>query len=191
MRYVELSNWAPAGLVNAALAEWPAEDWRHWHFYDDQTAKKRATKDASRLPRAATMLLERMAELDLRYHGFDADCFPDLELHGAGMHELPTGGFLRKHLDSTAHPQTRWNRSVNGVLFLNEPEQGGDLTFHLPFEEIVIHPESGKLVLFETADEAWHSVSTVAGSISRKTLSLFWWTLGTPDERRMKAEFVE
>jgi len=177
-----LNDWAPIGLVNAALAEWPAPDWRHWHSYYDANAVKRASKDASRIPRAASLLIERMAEIEM------GESFPDLELHGAGLHEIPDGGHLAKHLDGAKHPQAGWARAANAVLFLNDDFRGGELVFHASGQ--FVEPKKNRLVIFQTSDEEWHSVNQVSGG-SRKTLSLFWWTLGPVESDRTCAEFSE
>lgn len=176
-----IDNFAPIGLVNAALSEWPRPDWRHWHSYTGENSVKRASKDAYRLPAACRMLVERMAVLDM-----PDECFPDLELHGAGMHEIPDGGHLSRHLDGAVHPQTGWKRVVNAVLFLNDNYSGGELCF----DDSQVIPEKNRLAIFETSEDSWHWVNRVEGG-SRKTLSLFWWSMSEVDSNRTSAEFSD
>lgn len=182
-----IDDFAPRGLVNAALAEWPDASWRHWHVYSGEHSVKRATKDAARLPRAAMMLIEQVASMDV-----PEGCFPDLELHGAGLHEIPDGGHLGKHLDGAIHPVTGWKREQNAVLFLNDDFFGGELMFFRPdgSETHRVTPAKNRLVMFSTSDEAWHTVAPVSGG-DRKTLSLFWWSLETTTATRTQAEFAQ
>lgn len=174
----QIENYAPLGLVNAVVADWPKPDWRNWHYYDNVNSRKRATKDSKSLPTSSMMLLGRMSCLDM------GEFFPDMELHGAGMHEIPDGGYLSRHLDGAVHPQTGWARKANAILFLNDDFSGGELCF----DDDIVVPEKNKLVMFETSDTAWHWVNPVAGG-SRKTLSLFWWSEEPIESSRICADF--
>ena len=152
-------------LVEACRATWPNAHWPHWHKYADQNSIKYATKDPDRLNPAAKMLIQRMADLPV-----EAGWFPDLDLHGAGMHWIPEGGHLERHLDGQVHPLNGWYRKANAILFLDHCE-GGELCVE-GLEPI--HPQPGKLVMF--AADQWHEVRKVVSG-NRRSLSLFWWSL--------------
>lgn len=156
----------PRGLINAALATWPDERWCGWHRYTGKMGEKFATKDALRVPTACKLLIEKMSEFRI-----DDNCFPDLDLHGAGMHWIKEGGRLPLHRDATTHPLTSWTRRFNAVLFL-EACEGGELVFSDTGE--TIKPEPGRLALFPV--DSPHEVLTVKRG-DRRTLSLFWWDL--------------
>ena len=152
-------------LALAASNEWPSGDWPHWHLYDGNNSVKRASKDHYRLTPACKLLIAKMAETSV-----PDGLFPDLSLHGAGMHEIPQGGYLRSHKDSEKHPVKPWFRKLNMVLFINSCE-GGELVIenHEP-----ISPKPGKAVIF--SPNLSHEVIPVTEGI-RMSLSLFWWSL--------------
>lgn len=184
-------NYVNPSLLRAVAATWPADNWSHWHRYQDQYADKRGSKDAHRLPDAARLVIGCMAETYIE--DLKPDCFPDLDLHGAGMHQLNPGGFLGLHLDGAAHPLHGWRREVNAILFVDDwlPEWGGHLIFRDADKEETarIIPRRNTLVLFQTSETAWHEVSRIDGPLARRTLSLFWWSHREPASARDRAEF--
>lgn len=183
-----LDDWGPPSLVRAIDVTWPDRSWPHWHKYNDHTSVKYATKDAGRLTPAASLIVGQMASR-LDY----PDCFPDLELHGAGMHCIPPRGFLERHLDGEVHPLTGWKREANAILFVAEWDEGwgGALCFHNKAGDVVrrVTPKFNRLVRFDTTSEAWHSVEPVTGPKDRRSVSLFWWSSSKPTCNREKAEF--
>lgn len=185
-------NWLPISLVRAAAIEWPDANWAWWMQYKDDHALKRASRGRDGIPRACQMLLDRMAEIDVAGLLRLPSCFPDLSLHGGGLHEIPPGGFLAKHLDASHHPTRGWARAASVVLFIDpwQPEWGGGLRLGGVTEPIL--PYEGMLVAMATNDESYHEVLPVTGPMHRRTLAMFWWTeqsLAT-SERREKAKFV-
>jgi hypothetical protein len=166
-----LDNSFSSGLINAALASWPDNRWSNWHRYTGKQGDKYASKEASRLPTPCRMLIEKMAEQEMG----SSDCFPDLDLHGAGMHWIKEGGRLPLHRDATTHPLTGWTRRFNTVLFLESCE-GGDLFFSDTGE--IIEPKKGRIVTFSV--DSPHEVSLVRKG-NRRTLSLFWWDLSVSE----------
>lgn len=182
----------PRPLVNAANAEWPASDWQHWHAYGygdgDRNALKYATKDESRITSASRALLYKMSEL--QYAIIPRQSFPDLSYHGAGMHELPDGGYLNRHLDSDSYSQRpKWRRAASGVLYLNDDFDGGNFCLELPDKTVQkIQPRQNRLVIFRSTESAYHWVEKVTGG-NRRTLAIFWWCIGDGDVRRSKAAF--
>lgn len=158
---------APKSLCYAAAATWPAQDWAHWHKYNDAHARKLASHDSSRLPEACKQLIDYMAASIPVPDRF----FPDFDLHGSGMHWMLVNGFLNKHYDSSIHPIKRWYRKLNAILFLSGCS-GGELIVDHSESEGVIYPEFGSIILFPT--NLRHEVRPVTDG-DRKTLSLFWW----------------
>lgn len=172
-------NCYPKGLINAALATWPDERWSGWHRYTGEQGDKFATKDSLRLPAACQLLINMMAKFQV-----PEGCFPDLDLHGAGMHWIKEGGRLPLHRDAQTHPLTGWTRRVNAVLFLESCE-GGELRFNVGGE--VIEPKAGKIVRFPVDQP--HEVLKVKGG-QRRTLSLFWWDESESDGS-LQAEWLQ
>lgn len=168
MTVTVIENFANPALVRALSATWLPPDSPWWLVYGNG---KRATKDPSRLPVAANLLLHKMATV-----AYDDGLFPDLEyLHGAGLHEIPAGGSLGLHLDSERHPVLPWRREASAVLYLDDCD-GGELelcdeTGHVTER---IESRSNRLVLFATPGQ-WHRVAECRSR--RRSLCLFFWAI--------------
>ncbi len=192
---IVLDNIFPPSLLRAVAANWPADDWAYWHRYCDENTDKYGSRDAARLPDAAKLVINELAKLNVSVLGDCDDAFPDLDLHGAGLHAIVSGGHLGLHLDGEVHPLKGWVRRANAILFVDdwEPHWGGRFELCdgtgklLSFAE----PKRGRLMLFSTSAQAWHRVSKVTGPIKRRTVSLFWWAEGFVESRRMRAEFSQ
>ena len=167
VRIVE--DFAPIGLVNAARATWPDERWPYWHRYSGTMGEKFATKDPSRLTLPCQQIIGQMSGVVVP----DPECFPDLELHGAGMHWIREGGCLPCHRDAVAHPLTGWTRRYNAILYLDTCS-GGDLVFSDDnnAETSRVAPVKNRLVIFPVSSR--HEVEPVISG-ERRSLSLFWW----------------
>lgn len=174
MSHAIIENALPDWMRQAALASFPLPDWQYWHRYP---SGKSATVDACRLPRACLAALDCLA---LTVPPIDG--FWDYDLHGAGLHEMPPGVALGNHVDATHHPVRPWRRVGSLVFWLNDCN-GGELI--VSGEKIT--PKAGLAALFR-ADQP-HEVLTT--HTSRKTLSLFCWTLDAGPKSRTAALFSE
>jgi Rps23 Pro-64 3,4-dihydroxylase Tpa1-like proline 4-hydroxylase len=165
----------PQSLCRAAEAAWPTVDWPYWHRYNGKTANKFGSMDRSRIPPACLAALDALA---LAVADRVGDSFIDYDLHAAGMHMLPPGGFLARHLDAEVHPLRIWSRTHSIVMGVNSrwtKECGGELVIETPEGTQTIYPQSGQAIIFTTRNQ-WHEVKPVANiSQSRKTLALFAW----------------
>jgi hypothetical protein len=173
MSFVIIENAIPASLVRAAEAAWPSPQWPYWHRYNGKTGNKYGSMDRCRIPPACLAALDALAFAVADKIGRS---FIDYDLHASGMHMLPPGGFLGRHLDAERHPLRPWKRTHSIVMFCNSAWGelcGGELV--IGDQEIPVQP--GTAVVFETANE-WHHVNRVNTDISRlhrKTLALFAW----------------
>jgi Rps23 Pro-64 3,4-dihydroxylase Tpa1-like proline 4-hydroxylase len=177
--------------------EWPDERWPHWHRYEGKEGRKYASKDASRLPPACSEIVRHMLNVSVEKHLGIAGTFPDVTLHGAGMHMIPPGGSLPLHLDGDHHPVTGWGRAVSLVLWLDDwpSENGGQLRLwdeNKTAPIVSVTPQPGRLAMFECGPKSWHDVSTVseASPMPRRSLAVFFWTPTTAHHERSRAEFV-
>jgi hypothetical protein len=163
-----LHNAIPHSLCLAAESAWPSPDWPYWHRYNGATANKFGSIDRNRIPPACLAALDALALTVAPYIG---DSFIDYDLHAAGMHMMPPGGFLSRHLDAECHPIRRWRRTHSIVMALNETF-GGNLILEGIGE---FAPKPGRAIVFDTPGQ-WHEVTQVAdNSPYRKTLALFAW----------------
>jgi len=185
-----IKNVIPRSLVLAAEAAWPEPSWPYWHRYNGATANKYGSMDRDRLPPACLAALDALA---LAVIPFIGDSFIDYDLHAAGCHQMPPGGFLARHLDAESHPIRTWRRTHSIVMGVNSQwnrEHGGKLVIESPDGNREIAPEPGQAIVFETAGQ-WHEVTPVSADANqyRKTLALFAWDLRYDHTAKSHADF--
>lgn len=179
----------PRSLCLAAEAAWPSVTWPYWHRYNGKTANKYGTMDRSRIPPACIAALDALALAAVPYI---ANSFIDYDLHAAGLHGMPAGGFLARHLDAECHPIRPWRRTHSIVMSVNSswrPEQGGELVIE---GETTVVPKLGTAVIFHTPG-VWHEVLPVSQGFNafRKTLALFAWQMDYNCDGQTSANFGE
>ncbi len=190
-----IDDWAPPEIVRQVAAEWP-NDAAPWVQYDTADQHKRTLgcrRDAGRqvlsdwpaIPAACQKLLARLLVLDVGVLlCIEGRLVPDTLLWGAGLCEMRTGDYLGEHLDADRHPLTGLERRANGILFLT-----GGCGGPLLLGGKAIMPEPGRLVLFATDEESWHSVP---GPITapRRSLAVYWWGQPRGAAKRTRAQFA-
>lgn len=174
-----IKNAIPYSLCLAAEAAWPSSDWPYWHRYNGKTSNKFGSMDRARIPPACLAALDALALAVVPHIG---ESFIDYDLHAAGLHMMPHGGFLAKHLDAECHPLRKWRRTHSIVMSVNSEwrdDFGGQLWID---GEMTITPSAGTAVVFETQG-ALHEVLPVRMHAPqwRKTLALFAWVQGECD----------
>lgn len=172
MVHLTHSTISPA-LLRAADAAWPSPEWNGWHRYKGSTGDKFGSLHHSVIPRACTVALETLAE---HASAFIGDSFIDYDLHAAGLHMMPPGGFLARHVDAERHPLKQWRRTHSIVLFVNRLNPGDGGRLHIE-GQTTLRPEPNVCCIFETPGQ-WHEVyKTSASAPYRKTLAMFAWSL--------------
>lgn len=190
-----IKNAIPTSLVRAAEAAWPTPDWPYWHRYNGKTGNKYGSMDRGRLPPACLAALDALA---LAVADRIGESFIDYDLHAAGMHMMPPGGFLGRHLDAECHPIRLWRRTHSIVMGVNSQwnglKWGGQLVIEQPGGSIEIFPQPGQAIIFETTGQ-WHEVQPVSECQStccnqfRKTLALFAWDENWSHAAKTHADF--
>lgn len=184
-----IRNVLPTAMLNAVRASWPDTAWSGWHRYQGTTADKYGSLHHSLIPPACAEALRKIAAVVNPV--LPADSFIDYELHAAGMHQIPPGGFLGRHLDAERHPLRPWRRTHSIVYFVDSisPEHGGALYVEDPYT--TVQPEANAIAIFATSG-AWHGVAKTKSSAPwRRTLALFAWSLSSSDNGKTSAFFQE
>ena len=182
-----IQNIIPRSLCLAAEAAWPGADWPYWHRYNGKTANKFASMDRARIPAACLAALDALALAVIPHIG---DSFVDYDLHAAGMHMMPPGGFLASHLDAECHPIREWKRTHSIVMSVNSEWKEYDCGQLWIEDHGTYLPAIGTAVIFETVG-CRHEVLPVSGYAShhRKTLALFAWQVDHDCDGMTSANF--
>lgn len=171
-------------LLVAANSSWPHADWPGWVLNDPRQPGKRVSGLADPLPRACAVLLAQMALLP-QGNGL----IPDLGLWGAGLHEMPVGTSLDRHLDADVHGRLGLSRKLSAVLWIHDQwhrEWGGELAFD---SGLIVQPMPGRMVLFDSQGE-WHCVNRItAPATLRLSLAMFWYSSTAPKNSSTRAFF--
>ncbi len=116
--------------------------------------------------------------------------YPDIGLHGGGLHLLGSGGKLNVHLDYSIHPKLKLQRKLNLIIYMTEDwdyEWGGSLEFwshnskiNRPDKKIVtVDNIFNRAVLFDTTQNSWHGFPkpmTCPEGKYRKSLAVYYLT---------------
>lgn len=116
--------------------------------------------------------------------------YPDIGLHGGGLHIHGRGGKLNVHLDYSIHPKLKLQRKLNLIIYLTEDwnsEWGGGLELWSHNEEtkkpdkkeVVIENIFNRAILFDTTQNSWHGFPkplTCPEDTYRKSLAVYYLT---------------
>lgn len=121
---------------------------------------------------------------------------PDPYFGGGGLHQIEPGGYLKIHADFNVHPKLKLDRRLNLLVYLNKDwreEYGGHLELWDPAMRACrqrILPLFNRTVIFSTTDTSFHGhphpLTSPAG-VTRKSVSLYYYTSGRPESERSAA----
>lgn len=186
--HMVVDDFADPALLRDVVAGWPADG---WHSKAARTSIKRSMADTARMPAAAREVLAALhAPEFLRRLGdaFGLDMHPDPRwpafLEGGGLHDIPRGGHLGIHVDFNRHPQDRWVRVANLLLYLNEgwsDDWGGHLVLQdddgVPHDRIA--PCFNRMVAFATSEHSWHGHPVPLAcpeGVTRKSIAVYYYS---------------
>jgi Rps23 Pro-64 3,4-dihydroxylase Tpa1-like proline 4-hydroxylase len=115
----------------------------------------------------------------------------DPELFGGGLHQSINGAFLNVHVDYNIHPETKYHRRINVLVYMNKNWKD-EYEGHLELWDIneskqtlleKVSPKFNRCVIFETNEISFHGhpkpLNTPAG-VSRKSLATYYYSKTRP-----------
>lgn len=128
--------------------------------------------------------------------GIKEKLIPDPYFEGGGFHEISKGGFLKIHADYNYHPETKLDRRINLLIYLNkdwEDSYGGHLELwskNMNKCEKKILPIFDRVVIFNTLSDSHHGHPEplmCPKQMSRKSIALYYFSNGRPKEEIKKS----
>ena len=114
----------------------------------------------------------------------------DPKLFGGGLHQSIRGAFLDVHVDFNYHPETRYHRRMNILVYMNKdwkPDYNGYLElWDMDKKEQIeyIEPKFNRCVIFETNEVSFHGHPkplNTPPNISRKSIAAYYYTATRPE----------
>lgn len=184
--------------LEAVVAEFPKPEETRWMKFDSATEKKLGYyHEHSRISDRIRRFLDAMNGFEMllfleQMTGIEG-LIPDPYFGGGGLHQIEPGGFLKIHADFNVHPKLKLDRRANMLVYLNRgwrEEWGGHLElWNASMTECRkrILPSFNRTVVFSTTDTSYHGhphpLTSPAG-VTRKSVSLYYYTAGRPEEER-------
>lgn len=196
--HIVLDGLFDDALLQRIVTEFPQPDETRWMRFDSPTEKKLGYyHEHSTITPFVRSFLDAL-------NGFEMLLFlealtgiegliPDPYFGGGGLHQIEPGGFLKIHADFNVHPKLKLDRRANMLVYLNEgwqDEWGGHLELwnrDMTTCRQRIAPRFNRTVVFSTTDTSYHGHPhplTAPAGVTRKSVSLYYYTAGRPEEER-------
>ena len=196
--HIVLDDLFDADALDRVLADFPKPDETRWLTFDSPTEKKLGYyHEHSTISPAVRAFLDAMNGFEMLLFlealtGIDG-LIPDPYFGGGGLHQIETGGYLKIHSDFNVHPKLKLDRRINMLIYLNRgwrDEWGGHLELWnatMTERRQRIAPLFNRTVVFSTTDTSYHGHPhplTAPAGVTRKSVSLYYYTAGRPEEER-------
>lgn len=124
---------------------------------------------------------------------FEEPILSDDQLFGGGLHQSVNGAFLNVHVDYNIHPETKYHRRLNVIVYMNkdwhDKYEGHlelwDLTDGKKDQIARVAPTFNRCVIFETNEISFHGhpkpLNTPEG-LTRKSLATYYYTKTRPEQ---------
>ena len=184
--------------LDAVLREFPSREQMKWREFDTPLERKLGYyHETSTISKTVRDFLNEMNSFEMllwleALTGIDG-LIPDPYFGGGGLHQIEPGGFLKIHADFNVHPKLKLDRRLNMLIYLNKDwrdEYGGHLELwerDMSACRRKILPLFNRTVIFSTTDTSFHGHPhplTAPEGMSRKSVSLYYYTAGRPEAER-------
>ena len=192
--YQVIDNFFNQEQAKTISKEFPEYNSDIWYYYNNPLEHKKTCNNwyqfGPETYKTLTMLNSKEFIRQLQKITGIPKLYPDIGLHGGGLHIHERGGKLNVHLDYSIHPKLKLQRKLNLIIYLTEdwnPEWGGGLelwshnknTNRPNKKEITIDNVFNRAVLFDTTQNSWHGFPdplTCPEGTYRKSLAVYYLT---------------
>ncbi|MBP7388949.1 MAG: 2OG-Fe(II) oxygenase [Chitinophagales bacterium] len=192
-RYLVMDNFLLAEAAEKLLAAYPAPHQEVWNSttYIHQKNKLQKSKFE-----AGSVFQDLFNELNspqltdfLTQITGISSLLGDAKLFGGGLHQSMHGAFLNVHVDFNRHPETKFYRRLNLLIYLNKDwkeEYEGAIEFwdmEQKKQLIQVWPIFNRCVVFETNEISFHGHPTPLNTppgVTRKSLAVYYYTQDAP-----------
>lgn len=171
-----IDDFISQDVVSKINQDWPED----WEKEDGSFTKKWHTQS---IPQSALDVIRSIDIREVQKATGIENLIEDPELFGAGLHCIPSGGFLNMHCDFNQHPNG-WARRVNMLIYLNQ-EWAWNGYLNLGFKKEIC-PIAGRAVIFETNEKTWHGHPEPLNCpehIQRRSIAIYYYTDTKPPKK--------
>jgi len=197
--HIVIDNFLPDEVLKNVLDVFPRPDQIDWVKFNQAQERKLASKAEAQLGINTRWLLYQFNSSTfinfLEALTGIGGLIPDPHFEGGGLYQIEPGGFLKIHADFNRHPALKVDRRINLLLYLNKNWQesyGGHLELwesDMSRCEAKLLPIFNRCAIFNTTDFSFHGhpdpVTCPEGN-TRKSLALYYYSNGRPDEEASK-----
>ena len=184
-----LDNFFPEPVLEQVINEFPLTEAALWQRYRNSHEQKLEWSASAQMGEVTDRLLKELCSANFllfleKLTGIRG-LIPDLNLSGAGLHQVEAGGFLDIHVDFNRHKTTGYERRLNLLLYLNKDwkeEYGGHLELWDSARQNCVKkitPVFNRCVIFSTSRFSWHGHPqpfACPPDRTRKSLALYYYT---------------
>ncbi len=115
----------------------------------------------------------------------------DEDLFGGGLHQSTNGAFLNVHVDYNIHPETKFHRRLNAIVYMNK-DWKDEYEGHIELWDLTGNdkkmlgryaPHFNRCVIFETNEISFHGHPkplNTPENVNRKSLATYYYTKNRP-----------
>jgi Rps23 Pro-64 3,4-dihydroxylase Tpa1-like proline 4-hydroxylase len=192
--YQVIDNFFNKEQAKTISQEFPEYNSDIWYCYNNPLEHKKTCNNwyqfGPETYKTLTMLNSKEFIKQLQKITGISKLYPDIGLHGGGLHIHGTGGKLNIHLDYSIHPKLKLQRKLNLIIYLEEdwnPKWGGNLEFWSHDKEknkpdkryVKVDNVFNRAILFDTTQNSWHGFPdplTCPEGRYRKSLAVYYLT---------------
>ena len=192
--YQVIDNFFSKEQAKAISQEFPEYNSDIWYCYNNPLEHKKTCNNwyqfGPETYKTLTMLNSKEFIKQLQKITGISKLYPDIGLHGGGLHIHGTGGKLNIHLDYSIHPKLKLQRKLNLIIYLEEdwnPDWEGNLEFWSHDKEknkpdkryVKVDNVFNRAILFDTTQNSWHGFPdplTCPEGRYRKSLAVYYLT---------------